>query len=84
VVFRPELNAKSNNYSFLFIQRDHEDEYTESQQFQQEGVFWSNFGQLERVADIFIHKRYMRYSIITLFVVIAFVGVPRTTIFVIL
>jgi hypothetical protein len=56
----------------------------EPKSFQQEGVFWSNFGQLERVADIFIHKRYMRYSIITLFVVIAFVGVPRTTIFVIL
>ena len=36
-----------------------------------EGVFWSNFGRLVRVVDIFINKRYMRYSFITLFVVIA-------------
>ena len=36
-----------------------------------EGVFWSIFGRLVRVVDIFIHKRFMRYSLLTLFVVIA-------------
>ena len=36
-----------------------------------EGVFWSIFGRLVRVADIFIDKRFMRYSLITLLVVIA-------------
>jgi hypothetical protein len=35
-----------------------------------EGVLWSNFIRLVGVVDIFIYKRYMRYSWITLFLVI--------------